>query len=203
MPEYGRYVQNMVQYVMSIEDKEKRNEQIKAVINTMGVLNPQLRDIGDFKHKLWDHVQLISDFKLDIDSPYLTPDKESFTAHPEVILAKKTPMQATYYGRNIENMVGIVADCEDPIKQEGMIKVLATYMRKQYLIWNKETVEDEVILRDIERLSGGKVKVPEGLKLNQISSKDVFARPALQQLGGSARYKKNNNKNGKKRWKKQ
>ena len=85
MPEYGRHVQKMINYVKNIEDREKRNEQIRAVLTTMGVLNPSLRDINDFKHKLWDHVQIISDFDIDIDSPYPIPTKDTFATKPNVI----------------------------------------------------------------------------------------------------------------------
>ncbi len=85
MPEYGRHVQKMIDYVKNIPDRDKRNEQIRAVLNVMGILNPQLRDINDFKHKLWDHVQIISDFEIDIDSPYPVPTKETFTTKPSTI----------------------------------------------------------------------------------------------------------------------
>lgn len=202
MPEYGRHVQKMVEYVKDIPEKEKRNEQIKAVVGVMGILNPQLRDISDFKHKLWDHVQVMSDFEIDVDAPYPIPTKETFLTRPEMIPLEKTRIKANYYGRNIENMVQIVAKCEDSEKQEAMIRALAPYMRQQYLIWNKETVSDEIIMRDIERLSDGKIIVPEHIHLNAISNKEVFAKPMLQQLGAPLRPKnKNKNQNNRKRWK--
>lgn len=159
MPEYGRNVQKMVEYVKGIKDKDKRNEQIKTVLTVMGILNPSLRDINDFKHKLWDHVQIISDFEIDIDSPYPIPTKETFSAKPDPIPLERSPLKAAHYGRNIQNMIDMVAQKEDGEIKDNMIRVLANYMRQQYLIWNKDTVNEETIFADIKRLSGGKLIV--------------------------------------------
>ncbi|MPM08963.1 hypothetical protein SDC9_55279 [bioreactor metagenome] len=159
MPEYGRNVQKMIEYVKGIEDKEKRNEQIKTVLTVMGILNPSLRDISDFRHKLWDHVQIISDFDIDIESPYPTPTKETFSTKPHPIPLETTPLKAAHYGRNIQNMIDMVAAKEDGEVKDNMVRVLANYMRQQYLIWNKDSVTEETIFADIKRLSGGKLVV--------------------------------------------
>lgn len=168
MPEYGRHVQKMIEYVASIPDKEKRNEQIRAVVGVMGELNPQLRDLSDFKHKLWDHVQIIADFNIDIDSPYPTPTKETFSTQPNAIPLDKTPLKAAHYGRNIQNMVNMIAEKPDDEKRRDMVEVLAYYMRQQYLIWNKDAVSDETIFKDIYKLSGGRLKVPEDMHLGPV-----------------------------------
>lgn len=168
MPEYGRHVQKMIEYVASIPDKEKRNEQIRAVVGVMGELNPQLRDLSDFKHKLWDHVQIIADFNIDIDSPYPTPTKETFSTQPNSIPLDKTPLKAAHYGRNIQNMVNMIAEKPDDEKRRDMVEVLAYYMRQQYLIWNKDSVSDETIFKDIYKLSGGRLKVPEDMHLGPV-----------------------------------
>ncbi len=165
MPEYGRHVQKMIEYVMSIPDKDKRNEQIRAVVGVMGILNPQLRDINDFKHKLWDHVQIISDFEIDIDSPYPLPTKETFDTRPNPVPLDKSPLKAAHYGRNIQNMVDMIAEKPDDELRKNMVMVLANYMRQQYLIWNKDSVTEETIFKDIELLSEGKLKVPEDFHL--------------------------------------
>lgn len=156
----------MINYVKDIKDKEKRNEQIGAVLTTMGVLNPSLRDINDFKHKLWDHVQIISDFDIDIDSPYPIPTKETFTTKPNIIPLERNPLKAAHYGRNIQNMLDMVADKPEGETKTNMIRILANYMRQQYLIWNKESVMEETIFKDILRLSGGRVVVPENIHLD-------------------------------------
>ena len=131
----------------------------------MGTLNPQLRDINDFKHKLWDHVQVISDFKIDIDSPYPTPTRESLSTAPSPIPLQKTPVKAAHYGRNIQNMIEVIAQREDDEVKTYMIKTLASYMKQQYLIWNKDSVSEETIFNDINKLSDGRITVPEGVHI--------------------------------------
>ncbi len=165
MPEYGRHVQDMINYVKNLPDKEKRNEQIQAVVSVMGTLNPQLRDINDFKHKLWDHVHIISDFGIDIDSPYPTPTRETLAARPNPIPLEKTPVKASHYGRNIQNMIEVIAQRPDDEVKTYMIKTLASYMRQQYLIWNKDTVSEETIFNDIYKLSDGRITVPEDVHI--------------------------------------
>ena len=135
MPEYGRHIQKMVEQVKEIPDKEKRNEQIKAVVQVMGILNPQLRDQPDFKHKLWDHVQIISGFDIDIDSPYPLPTQEDFMTKPDPVPVNYEPLKAAHYGRNIQNMVNVIAAMPDDEERDKIIKSMAVYMRQQYLIW--------------------------------------------------------------------
>lgn len=204
MPEYGRNVQRMVEYVKGIPDKEKRNEQIKAVVNVMGTLNPQLRDIEDFKHKLWDHVQIIADFDIDIDSPYEIPTRDIITSKPDPMTLHQAPIAARHYGRNIQNMIKIIAAKEDDEVKDAMIKALASYMRQQYLIWNKDSVSEETIFNDIRTLSEGRLIVPEHIHLDSISDKEVFNKPGImgQKEGQQKTSHNNRNKNGKKRWKK-
>ena len=168
MPEYGRHVQKMIDYVVSIPDKEKRNEQVLTVVGVMGVLNPSLRDLEDYKHKLWDNVQIISDFEIDIDSPYPIPTKETFDTHPDPIPLDKTILKAAHYGRNIQNMIDMIAQKEDPELRISMVMVLAHYMRHQYLIWNKDSVTEETIYKDIAKLSGGRIIVPEDMHLSPL-----------------------------------
>ena len=165
MPEYGRHVQKMIEYVASLPDKEKRNEQIQSVVQVMGTLNPQLRDINDFKHKLWDHVHIISDFNIDIDSPYTTPTRESLATAPNPIPLQKSPVKAAHYGRNIQNMLEVIAQREDDEVKTHMIKTLASYMKQQYLIWNKDSVSEETIFNDIYKLSDGRITVPDGVHI--------------------------------------
>lgn len=179
MPEYGRHIQQMIEYVRDIEDKEKRNEQIKSVLTVMGILNPSLRDINDFKHKLWDHVHIISDFEIDIDSPYPTPTKETFSARPNPIPLETSPLKAAHYGRNIQNMIDMVASKEEGEVKDNMIRVLANYMRQQYLIWNKDAVTEETIFADIKKLSGGRLIVGPDIHLG------VFKETA-HNFGGQA-----------------
>lgn len=193
MPEYGRHVQKMIEQVMTIEDKEERAEQMRAVVQVMGILNPQLRDSPDFKHKLWDHVQIIAGFDTEIDSPYPKLEREEYDLKPDPINRESTPIKASCYGRNIENMINLVSEQDEDQKNE-MIRLLAIYMRQQYLIWNKDSVSEETIFKDMERLSEGKLKVPEGIHLSAISEDASFNRPAMFT---NQNKKQNNFKKGK------
>ena len=165
IPEYGRNVQKMVDYLKTIEDRGKRNEQARAIIKVMEILNPAVHLQENYEQKLWDHLYIIADFDLDVDSPYPMPERESLNQRPEPVPIDKKPIRASHYGRNIENMIDLVAQKEDGEQKTAMIRTLAVYMRQQYLIWNKDTVADEPIFQDIEKLSDYRIKVPEGLQL--------------------------------------
>ncbi|MEF9987203.1 MAG: DUF4290 domain-containing protein [Bacteroidales bacterium] len=206
MPEYGRHVQEMINYVKNLPDKDKRNEQIQAVVAVMGTLNPQLRDINDFKHKLWDHVQIISDFKIDIESPYPTPTKETLYTKPNCIPLQKTPIKAAHYGRNIQNMIEIIAVREDDEIKAYMIKTLASYMKQQYLIWNKDSVSEETIFKDIYTLSGGRITVPADIHIGMGQLETPIHSRSTIPAARSNNYRNNINKgkgnnNNNKRWK--
>lgn len=203
MPEYGRNVLKMVEELRAIEDKDKRSEQARAIIKVMEILNPQVHSQENFEQKLWDHLFMIAGFDLDIDSPYPCPVAEEFATKPMAIPMKDTKIKATHYGRNIEKIINLL--CEEPdgeVKTE-MIRSLAIYMRQQYLIWNKDSVADETIFNDIEKLSDYRLKVPEGINLSKISGDANFSRPGMGinvgQAAGKNRQRKNNRKGFKKK----
>ena len=160
MPEYGRNVQKMIEYVKSIPEKEKRDGQAKAVVKVMETLNTQVHQQENWEQKLWDHLYAISGFDIDIDSPYPAPEPERLTARPVMVPVKRKPLKATHYGRNIESIIDLIADQPDGDIKTAMIRSLAIYMRQQYLIWNKDSVSDETIFQDIEKLSDYRIKVP-------------------------------------------
>ncbi len=193
LPEYGRHVQNMIEQVKKIEDKTKRSEQMRAVVQVMGILNPQIRELNDYRHKLWDHAQVIGGFDLDIDAPYPAPTPQQFEARPDVIALPGKPVKAACYGRNIENIIELVAGLEDGEVKKEVIRNLALYMRQQYLIWNKDNVSEETIFADMERLSDGRIKVPEDVHLGAISQNASFSRPGQGQGNQGGYGKKNRN----------
>ncbi len=193
MPEYGRNVLKMVELMKVIPDRAKRSEQARAIVKVMETLNPQVHQQENFEQKLWDHLYLIAGLDLDIDSPYPAPAPEVIASRPEKIPLNTKPIKARHYGRNIESIIDLIATEPEGEVKTAMIRSLAIYMRQQYLIWNKDTVNDQTIFQDIERLSGGRVRVPEGLELTKIDSGASFARPGMN-LGF------NRNSNGKKNW---
>ena len=198
IPEYGRNVQKMVDYLKTIEDREKRNEQARAIIKVMEIINPAVKLQENFEHKLWDHLHIISGFSLDVDSPYPAPAPEILDERPLPVPLEKRPIKAIHYGRNIENMIDLVASMEDGDAKTEMIRSLAVYMRQQYMTWNKDNVADATILQDIEKLSDNRIRVPEGLTLNKVDSGANFSRPGSNSSkGGKNQRQKNNQKNRK------
>ena len=179
MPEYGRNVLKMVDQLREIPDRAKRTEQAYAIVKVMELLNPQVHSQENYAHKLWDHLYMIAGYDLDVDSPWPCPVAEEFTTDPVPIPMKGSKIKAFHYGRNIESIINLI--CEQPegeVKTE-LIRSLAIYMRQQYLIWNKDSVADETIFADIEKLSDGRIKVPEGISLSKISGDANFSRPGM------------------------
>jgi len=157
LPEYGRNIQRMVDYVVTIEDKEKRNRLAHALIGIMGNMNPHLRDISDFKHKLWDHLAIISDFKLDIDSPYPPPSKEVLEQKPEPVPYSNAEIRYQHYGKTLELLVDEAINMPEGEERDALILLTANHMKKSYLQWNKDAVTDDLIFKDLKQLSGGKI----------------------------------------------
>ena len=197
IPEYGRNVQKMVDYLKTIEDRQKRNEQARAIIKVMEIINPAVHLQDDYEHKLWDHLFIISGFDLDVDAPYPMPEPESLNERPEMIPIKNKPIKANHYGRNIESIIDLIAEKEHGDAKISMIRSRAVHMRQQYLIWNKDTVADATIFQDIEKLSDYRIKVPEGIQLTRLDNAAVFARPGQTPPKGknqNNRFKNNNNR---------
>lgn len=200
--EYGRNVQKMVDYLRTIEDRDKRNEQARAIVKVMEILNPAVHLQEDYEQKLWDHLFIISGFDLDVDAPYPMPSPEKLDERPLPVPYSARPIKATHYGRNIESIIELIAEKEDGEQKTAMIRSLAVYMRQQYLIWNKDTVADETIFQDIEKLSDYRIKVPEGLKLGRVDSGVSYARPGAGQnrpKGQGQNMRQKNNQKMKKR----
>lgn len=161
IPEYGRHIQKMVDYAISIEDKEERNKVAKSIISVMGNLNPHLRDVPDFQHKLWDQLFIISDFKLDADSPYDKPSKEELSERPEPLNYPQNHPKYRFYGNNIKRMIDVACSWEDGDMKDGLVLTIANHMKKCFLNWNKDTVEDDVIFKHLFELSNGKIDLKD------------------------------------------
>ncbi len=157
IPEYGRNVQKMIDYCMTLEDRDVRNEQAQSIIEVMGNLNPHLRDVPDFKHKLWDQMFIMSDFKLDVDSPYPIPSKETFMERPEMIPYPEKSKKYRFYGHNLKLMIAEAIKREDNEEKDALVKVLANHMKKSFLNWNKDVVDDSTIFNHLYELSDGKL----------------------------------------------
>ncbi|MDR2653283.1 MAG: DUF4290 domain-containing protein [Prevotellaceae bacterium] len=195
LPEYGRNIHKMVEWVKALPNKEDRNRQIKAVIAVMGNLNTHLRDVNDFRHKLWDHIQVISDFQMDIDSPYPIPEKATLQEKPKKLAYKSNPLNVPYYGRYILEMIDVILKLEDSEKKQCLIMQIANQVKKSYIAWNKDSVKDDIIIKDLYNLSGGAINLDINTKLcsGKLNTQIVAKNETNQQ------QKKNNNNNNKKK----
>lgn len=163
LPEYGRSIQNMVDYALTIEDRAERQRCANTIINIMGNMFPHLRDVPDFKHKLWDHLAIMSDFKLDIDYPYEIIRKDNLITKPEAISYKNTSMHYRHYGRTLEILIKKACEFPEGIEKQNLIAMICNHMKKDYMAWNKDTVEDHKIAEDLNELSNGKLQMDESI----------------------------------------
>jgi hypothetical protein len=159
LPEYGRNIQKMVEYALTIEDREERAKCCKAIISVMGQLFPYLRDMEDFNHKLWDHLHIMSGFRLDVDSPYPKPEPSQFVQKPERISYPQSQVKFGHYGGYVERMVDKCVAMEDGEEKTNFIIAIAKLMKQNALNWNRASITDDVILQDLKYLSKGKLSV--------------------------------------------
>lgn len=159
IPEYGRHIHKMIQQVLAEENKEERNKQAQAIIGIMGNLNPHLRDVADFQHKLWDQLFIMSDFKLDVDAPFPKPDAEVLAAPPTPLAYPQSFPKYRFYGNNIKGMIDVIVEWEEGDLKQALVYVIANHMKKCFLNWNKDTVDDKVIFGHLAELSDGKIVI--------------------------------------------
>ena len=158
MREYGRHIQKMVDYLLTIEDKEKRQRNAMSLIELMGFLNPHLKNVEDFRHKLWDHLFLISDFKLEVESPYPIPTRETLKAKPEPLPYPKRYPKFNHLGKNIEVVINKDLKEENPEKRQGFANAIAYYMKLTYSNWHKELVHDDNIQTELQSMTDGQLE---------------------------------------------
>lgn len=200
IPEYGRHIQKMVEHAVSIEEEEERNKIAKSIIAVMGNLNPHLRDVPDFQHKLWDQLFIISDFKLDVASPFPKPSKETYQKAPDPLPYPQNFPKYRFYGNNIKRMIDVANSWEDGEMKEALVFTIANHMKKCYLNWNRDTVDDRAIFEHLYELSGGRINLKEkeeGLASASILVKETPKRPANKSNSGK---KKHHNNRGHKRY---
>jgi hypothetical protein len=183
--EYGRHIQKMVNHIITIEDRNKRQEQANLVIELMGFLNPHLKIIEDFRHKLWDHLFLISDFKLDVDSPYPIPTRESLKAKPEKLPYPKRYPRYNHLGKNLETIIDKALQEENPEKKQGFANSIAYYMKLAYNNWHKENIHDDAIQSELATLTKGELEFTNKPFVRHYRPSDDF-RDAR---GGQKRHK--------------
>lgn len=201
--EYGRNVQKMVEYLLSIEDDRKRQENTEAVIELMGMLNPQLRNEEDWRHKLWDHLFVISDFELEVDSPYPIPTREAIRQKPEPLPYPGRDPKFKHFGKNLETIIGKAISEEDPEKKEGLTQYIGNYMKLAYASWHRENMHDEIISAELSKITNGQlnyendhsIRLPDNLFSSGTDSKRKSHSYKGSKNNSKSRYKyKNKNR---------
>jgi hypothetical protein len=208
IPEYGRHLQKLIDQATAIEDREERNKAAKYIISVMGSLNPHLRDVLDFQHKLWDQLFIMSDFRLDVDSPYPIPSKDILTQKPDRLKYPQNFPKYRFYGNNIKYMIDVANSWEESELKSALVLVIANHMKKSYLSWNKDTVSDEIIFQHLLELSGGKLNLSKSneelsnthdlMKVNKkVSNKTQFStnKPGIVKKMNNKGHLNKNNKN--------
>ncbi len=207
IPEYGRHLQKLIDQATAIADREERNKAARYIISVMGSLNPHLRDVPDFQHKLWDQLFIMSDFNLDVDSPYPIPSKDILTQKPDRLKYPQNFPKYRFYGNNIKYMIDVANSWEESELKNALVLVIANHMKKCYLSWNKDTVTDEVIFEHLLELSDGKLNLSKSneelsnthdlMKVNKkVSNKTQFTsnKPGIikKNTNGKTHLNKNN-----------
>lgn len=197
LPEYGRNVQQMVRHAVTIQDRAERNRCAKTIIGIMANMNPQMKDAQDFMHKLWDQLAIISEYKLDVDSPYPMPVRESLEKKPSVVPYEQHRIRMKHYGHYIQTMIDKAADELDPLVRHHLTEDIANYMKNSLLAWNKDFATDERLFSDIRILSGGRLEVDEDIKTAAYHKDHMNSLRQNNASGnnGTSRKKKKNNKN--------
>ena len=213
IPEYGRHLQKLIDQATAIEERDERNKAARYIISVMGSLNPHLRDVPDFQHKLWDQLFIMSDFNLDVDSPYPIPSKDILTQKPDRLNYPQNFPKYRFYGNNIKYMIDVANSWEESELKNALVLVIANHMKKCYLSWNKDTVTDEVIFEHLMELSGGKLNLSKSneelsntqdlMKVNKkVSNKTQFTANKPGIVKKNTNSKNHLNKNNKNTFKK-
>lgn len=204
IPEYGRNIQIMIDHCITIKDRDERNKCARAIIQIMGQLNPHLRDIADFTHKLWDHLFLISKFQLDVDSPYPRPNAETFTTKPKNVPYPATKIRYKHYGKTIERIIDAAKTYEEGPEKKELSRLIANHLKKSYVNWNKDSVTDDVIFKQFKEMTNNELHIDENSALthaNELKNKNHNNQTPINlsaRDGGGGnnknRHKKNKNK---------
>ena len=189
--EYGRHVQKMVDHAASTKNKVERQKMAEGIIDLMGELNPHLRDVDDFKHKLWDHLFIMSDFNIEVDSPFAKPEAEKLFEKPKPLAYPSGKIKFNHYGKVIEMMIEEVCKMTDNELKEKLTVAIANQMKKSYVNWNRDSVEDKLIIKQLEKLSNGQLT---------LAAETELANVIVQKKNNTHRKKKQNNKHRNKRY---
>lgn len=204
IPEYGRNIQVMIDHCITIEDRDERNKCARAIIQIMGQLNPHLRDIADFTHKLWDHLFIISKFQLDVDSPYPRPNAETFTTKPKNVPYPATKIRYKHYGKTIERIIDVAKTYQEGPEKKELSRLIANHLKKSYVNWNKDSVTDDVIFKQFKEMTNNELVLDESTALthaNELKNKNHNNQMPITVNAGGGNNKNRHKKNNKNKFK--
>ncbi|MCQ2317333.1 MAG: DUF4290 domain-containing protein [Bacteroidales bacterium] len=188
--EYGRNIQVMIRHLMEIEDRKERTEAAYFVVSVMAQMNPQVKESNDYNHKLWDHLHIIANYELDVDGPFPKPTPEMQQQKPDHVGYQKNNIRFGHYGQYIYDVVKKVKEMEDGPKRQAILVNIANHMKRDYLNWNRDTVNDLLILDDLYKISDGEITLPMDTKL--IPTNEILNKvPQQQQQKKKNKQRKN------------
>lgn len=192
MREYGRNVQNIVNYMLSLEDKEQQKDMAFSLVELMAQLNPGIKQLDDWKHKLWDHLHIIADYQLDVEGPYPKPDREEVETRPARMAYPRSKFRHKHYGKHVEALMQKAMETEDPEKKAEFTKHIGAFMKMAYQNWNQDNVGDALIKKDLAEMSGGELALEE---VHNIKALDHgMAKTPANKSGGKGRNRKGRNR---------
>ena len=165
--DYGRNIYKLIQYTKTVEDREKRNQMASAIVDIMAQNSPDAKGGEDYKRKFWVHLMILADWELDVDVPYEISREETveFVPHPLGYNQGKTHYR--HYGSVMESMIKRVAEYPEGEERDELVGLMAHAMKRDYLLWNRDTVEDDLISLQLNAISGGKLNVAEDFKYKE------------------------------------
>lgn len=187
VPEYGRNVQKMADHLLTVEDRDKRSRMARALVQIMGILHPEMRDTQDARQKLWDHLHIITDFQLDVESPFPKPSKELLEKKPSPMRYAQENIPLRHYGKNIIRIIEKVVEMDEGQEKENLTKAIANHLKKSYLSWNRDSVTDDIIADHLSRLSKEKLRLSDTARLTD--TQDILARQRKKKFNGKQQMK--------------
>ncbi len=191
--EYGRNIQKMINYVQNVEDRDTRSKLCQTIIKAMALVSPLNKEIEDYKHKLWDHLYIMSDLKLDVDSPYPKPEGDFFESKPQKIEYPKNHIKLRPYGRIIETMIAKASKMDEGAEKQAFVQTIANHLKKQYINWNRDSVSNDLIIQHLELLSDGKLKLDEEFKFVKTNDIIYHSKQAPANVDKKQNFKKRSN----------
>jgi len=191
IPEYGRNIQKMIDFACTVDDKEERNKIARSIIKVMGQVVSQYKDSENFHEKLWDQLFIMADYKLDIDAPFTIPEKEKIEEKPKKVEYPIKNIKYRHYGHAIERFIKKASELEDGEEKDSFTYYIANMMKKNYLLYNRESVDDSLIHKHLQELSDGELKIRDEFQLK--SSGSLVGKPKPSNIKRKP-HSNNNNK---------